>query len=86
MIGSTGTNLRWYDVGLAFWSDDFSFFFDLAVGVFLEVNVGVVADDVDCGVPIIWGNMVFVAASLAIDVKLLHFVIMHNKNSLWRWT
>ena len=34
------------------------------------------------------GNMVFgaVAASVAIESKLLHLVMIHNRNSLWRCT
>jgi hypothetical protein len=70
LMGSTGTKRRLYLVFMA--SPVFSF----------RLPLGVVLVEADC----MSGKMVVEAASLATDVKLLHLVIIHKRNSLCKWT
>lgn len=71
LMGSTGANLKWYDAGFRLAALSPAFSFFLDLDTFLA---GII------------GNMVFVAASVAIESKLLHFVIMQRRNSLCKWT
>ena len=68
---------------MAEFSPDLLFFFDLlaVLGVTVNDEDKLVAEDVS-------GNIVLgvVAASVAMESKLLHLVIMHNRNSLCKWT
>lgn len=82
MIGSTGTNLKWY-IGFELeFSPVLLFFFVLFAFLGVVVNEDG-KDDVEVSGKIVLGA---VAASVAIESKLLHFVIIQSKNALWRWT
>ena len=82
-MGSTGTNLRWY-IGLEL--EEFSPVLLFFLGLFAFLGVLINEDDkedVEVSGKIVLGA---VAASVAIESKLLHFVIIQSKNALWRWT
>lgn len=85
LIGSTGTNRKLYlgSGGFCDADDDVG---GGVVGVSLRLPDDVRPGGVFgfSGVVAINGNMVVDAASVAVDEKLLHLVIIHNRNSLCR--
>lgn len=77
LIGSTGTNRRWYEVDfvvLLTWVGE-SLIFWRFFGFWICVLMLEIEE-----------YMGFEAASVTLDEKLLHFVMIHSRNSLCRWT